>query len=441
MRTIAIIAITAVLLLGCQPEQVQESSGTPIVLGCNSNHWQPAEAQAKMHSIRLYVPVGWIWQQGFYGQPFYQAQKQFLGLDDYLGYMKAQGVDVVLCLMPNPAKLSEFPAICRAVAIRYGATVHPAGSYAIDPALPRWNGDKQQEYKSALNLVKYIECGNELDSWWNADYMPAAEHAELLTACYDAIKSADPGMGVVMAGLTNHDLPYLKAMALQFALNGRGFLSDAINVHHYSNAGNMPGVHPPTWHINQAVSPEADKDFATVAQIAEWAKERGLPVWATEYGYDTNPGSQTYPIQQPGKTAEQVQAEWLPRVAMEYVRHGATRSYLFTIADEPNPNSGTFTSSGFLRGEPQGYAPKLSYLTVSYQCEMMKGAQYEKDLSTPEMRVLRFARDNWKVYAYWLPTSVGAEFQGMVAGHTVTATEAVQYLIVDKPSRARRGAM
>ena len=74
-----------------------DTSKNEFILGVNSNTWQPKEQQARMMSIRLYQPIGWIWtENGFYGEPMKQGQKQFLGLDSYLTYMKSKNVDVLL---------------------------------------------------------------------------------------------------------------------------------------------------------------------------------------------------------------------------------------------------------------------------------------------------------------------------------------------------------
>ena len=93
----------------------------------------------------------------------------------------------------DPASWAEIASIYKAFAIRYGSKVHPKGSYKVDPAGPRWNGDLPQQELSGLNLVKTIEVGNEVDRWWSPEQaLSAEEHAAMLLTCYDAIKSADP---------------------------------------------------------------------------------------------------------------------------------------------------------------------------------------------------------------------------------------------------------
>ena len=369
-----------------------------FILGVNTNHWQDKAQQIRFNGVRLYLPVGWAWtEKGFYGQPLKQAQKQFLGIDDYLAYMKAHGVDVLLTLhqspdylngftqgintndhppvrpgadLNDPKSYAEIAGAYKAFAIRYGSKVWPKGSYKIDPALPRWNGDERQVEKSGLGFVKTIEVGNELARWWNpVQALTAEQYAAMLMTCYDSIRLADPKMGVVMGGTTNFELPYLKAMHAWFTAHGRPFLSQAINVHHYQSIGNLPGVHPPTWPINGGVNWSEDKDFVTASQVVSWAKTIGLPVWVSEYGFDTQPGSQMYPYALNGKASEQVQADWLVSTTLEYKRLGVKRCYIFTLADEPNPNAGTFTSSGLLKGESTGYAEKVGMGVIARLCE------------------------------------------------------------------------
>jgi hypothetical protein len=376
-----------------------------FLLGVNTNIWQPKGQQSRMMGTRLYMPIGWAWtESGFYGQPIKQGQKQFLGLDDYLSYMKQHGVDVVLTLMGSPDWLNghtqgintnDFPpvrpgadlndpksyaeiaSIYKAFAIRYGSKVWPVGSYKLDPSPPRWNGDERQVEKSGLDLVKTVEVGNEVDVWWSPEKALSAEqHAIMQMVCYDSIKVGDPKMNVVMAGQTNYDLPRLKRMAAKFAAMGRPFLSQAICVHHYASTGNLPGVHPPAWTVNSGAPYNLDPDFSTVSQVVSWAKSIGLPVWVSEYGYDTRPGSQVYPYALAnGKTAEQTQEGWLVSATLEYKRLGVERCYIFTLADEPNPNAGTFNSCGLLRGENFGYAEKPAMAAIADLCEALKSGK------------------------------------------------------------------
>lgn len=436
---------------------VVDTSSKDLVIGVNTNHWQPKDKQAKFPGVRYYFPLGWGFTgSGFYGQPLKQAQKQFLGTDDYLAYMKSKGTDVLFCGMQTPDWLNgqtngtgsnDFPPIrpglnrsdpksygevaslYKTLAIRYGSKTWPPGSYKLDPAGPRWTGDERQVFKSGLNLVKYIEVGNEPDRWWKIgtpEYMTPSEYGAFLCAAYDSIKRADPTIVVVMAGITNFDLAYLKGIKTFTDGLGRRFPADVVNVHHYSSTGNLPGVHPPTWPLNSGVAPELDKDFGTFAQIVTWSKSIGLPVWVTELGYDTRPGSPLYPIPFAGLTSEQVQAQFLTRSILEYIRLGATRTYVYTMADEPNPDAGLFTSSGLLKGESTGYIEKPSFGSVVNLVNSIKGYRYVADLSTIKTRVLKFSKGSTTLLVYWSPTSNGNSYPDNVVGKPVTVTETPQ---------------
>lgn len=463
----------------CPPADTTENPPPPptdttfrtgkILIGPNVNHYHPKERQTRFRGVRDYFPTGWAYtDKGFYGQPLYWAQKQFLGFDDYLIYMKSQGVDVLLTLMQSPdwlngytagMKVNDWPPIrpgldrtdprsyreiaeaYRTFAMRYGSKVWPEGSYRIDPAPPRWNGDPVQVYKSGLNLVKYIEVGNEWDRWWDIGtpkYMTPQEHAALLVACHDAIKEADPNLKVVLGGLTNFDLQYLRAMQDWFTARGRAFPVDVVNVHHYSSYGNLPGVHPPTWATNGAAPPELDKDFQTISSVVAWARSIGKPCWVSEYGYDTQQGSQMYVTPYGGKTAIQIQSDLLVRSTLEYLRRGVERCYFFTLADEHNPN-GLFSSCGVLYGEPTGYAEKPAFEAMANLSATLSGAELVSDQSVqPEasmwnlwqggdpVRVVEFRRDQQSIYYYWSPTASGKTFSATVAGRQVQVTETAQ---------------
>lgn len=435
-----------------------------LVFGVNTNHYQDSTKQKQVGGTRLYLPIGWAFtESGFYGQPLKQGQKSFMGLDDYLVSMKRANVDVLLCLMQspdwlnghnsfglntndfppirpgldkdNPASYREIAGIYGAFTKRYGSKVWPSGSYRIDPAPPRWNGDPKQVYKSGLGLVKYIETGNERDVWWKIgtpesdQYMTAKQHAAFTIAVYDSIKASDPNMVVVMAGLTNYDIKYLRDMKAACDALGRRFPADVVNVHHYANAGNLLGIHPPTWWVNQACAPELDKDAATLTTIVAFAKSIGLPVWVTEYGYDTNPGSQMAPLPVAGQTNDRLQADWNVRAALEHIRMGAVRSYVFTLADEPNINGGLFQSCGLLRGESLGYAEKQSFGKFVDLGKQLNGWSYLADQSTTTVRVMKFRHPDGRVrFAYWSPTASNTTAPVTIERMNVTATETVQFL-------------
>lgn len=442
------------------------TNGREFVFGANTNHWQPKDKQAMLPSVRYYLPIGWVYTPlGFYGQPMKQAQSQFLGVDDYLTFLKSKNVEPLLCLMQSPdwlnghnsfgmntndypplrpgldkekpASYSEVSGIYGAFAKRYGSKTWPVGSYRVDPAPPRWTGDEKQAYKSGLGLVKYIETGNERDVWWKIgtaesdQYMTAKQHAAFQIAVYDSIKAADPNIIVVMAGLTNYDLKYLMEMKAVFDAMGRRFPCDVINVHHYANSGNLPGVHPPTWWTNEACAPELDKDIVTLSNIVTFAKSIGLPVWVTEYGYDSNQGSQMSPKLFPGVTSEQLQADWNVRTALEQVRLGVSRSYMFSMADEPNASNGLFQSCGLLRGENVGFTEKPAFGKFVDMCNQLRGFKYLADQSTAKTRVLKFKHPDGRIkLAYWSPTASNATFTETVGGTSVTVKETVQFSII-----------
>ena len=146
-----------------------------------------------------------------------------------------------------------------------------------------------------------MENCNEPDKWWEgrAGFFTPGELAAMCSADYDGhrgtmgptagVKTADPTIQLVLGGLANPEIEYLKAMQLWADFHRDGAMPfDVINLHHYSNDAGGQGGRP-----TKGISPEADGLRERFAQIVAW-RDRYLPgkkVWVSEFGYDTNPKS------------------------------------------------------------------------------------------------------------------------------------------------------
>lgn len=434
----------------------------PLIGTCNF-HWSPIEKVSNIKLVRTYIASGWIWTpHGLYIQPMKQAQDQFLGLDDYFFAMKAKGVQVLACINQSPVWLNGFPhwdssndyppikpganrldpasyadyaSFWWQITARYGRKKWSADKLRLDPALERWTNDGTQQPKSGLDYLKYVEIGNEWDKWWklgspeSGQYMTPEELATMLHVVYRAVKDADPSMQVVMPGLTNFNLPYLQKMFEYIDQNGWEWPMDVINVHHYSSLGNLPGVHPPTWKINEACAPEEDKDFESIKGVVQFAKSLKKPVWVTECGYDTTPNSPNAPHSVPWVINEVLQGQWLLRTILLYRSLGVDRVYGFNFNDEPSAeNGGQFVSSGLVRNKAHNYQPKVSYYIIVAALQTLHGLNFSKRLNIDGVAALQFGTLSKGVIAYWSPTATGKSFQAKVAGKLVTVNESVQYM-------------
>jgi len=331
----------------------------------------------------------------------------------------------------SPKAYADFAGFWGQFIMRYGSVKHPLNKLRVDKT-PRWSGDIPNEQKTGLGLVKFVEVWNEPDKWWklggaeSAIYMQPQEYAAMLWACYDSIKAADPAVQVVMAGLTGFDLKYLTAMEAYYKANGVLFKADVLNVHHYSNNGNQLGQWPPTWNEAGAVCPETDKDFPGIAPLVKFAHERGKPIWVTEFGSDSRAPSWMFAAPFAGFNSEQLQAQWLARTYLEYIRYGVDNAFMFNAIDEPGAaNGGLYQNSGLMLGQsaPVKFANKQAYVTISNLIRDLKDAVYLADLSTPQVRIMAFRVGGNVRLFYWSPTMSGANTVFKIGSNTLTATE------------------
>lgn len=246
-------------------------------------------------------------------------------------------------------------------AARYGSNVK------VDPKLvkvdtrPRWNNDVVNEVKIGLNLIKYIECGNENDRWWKGDDATQSpeEYAANMSAFYDGhkhtmgpdagVKTADPNMLVVMGGLATADTAYVKRM-VAWCKKHRGtkpdgsidLCFDVINYHLYANNGSV-FTHQ---RASTGVAPELTMSGRVADGFVELGKSLKLPVWLTETGYDINPDSYQHAPAIGNKSALLTQADWTLRTSLLYMRHRIERLFFYQLFDATPNNPGQYMTSG-----------------------------------------------------------------------------------------------
>lgn len=366
--------------------------------GSNTFPWVPLDKLSMFSTLRCYIASGWIWRPGgLFSQPMFQAETEVAhGLDDYFQAAKDRGIDILPCVNQcpdwyagtsvgfgsndhppikpgkdrnDPKSWADYAEFWFQFCARYGSRKHPDSALQVDTT-PRWNGDIPNVKKSGLGLIKCVEIGNELDSWWHgkeADkYLKPEAHAAMLVAVIAAIRRADPQMKVVMAGLTGFDLPYLKTLITTIQKLG-GEMPDVLNVHHYSHEGNRKGVWPPTWWNNGACYPEQDQDFITVVELVAYAKSLGRPLWCTEFGAGSSNGPNWMVVDgaKYGLTNAEAQGQLVAKTFRAYKEFGVERSYVFTACDEPgSANGGLWTDCGFMTNQQTGFQDKPAKATI-----------------------------------------------------------------------------
>jgi hypothetical protein len=321
----------------------------------------------------------------------------------------------------QPGSYKKFAQVAFQFAARYGSNKN------VDPALvqvapiPTWSPNVK---KIGLGLVRYIECNNEADRWWKGDAanQTPEQYAANMSAFYDGhkgalgpgvgVKQADPNMVVVMGGLANPSIDYVKRM-VEWCRKNRGLKADGsvdlcfdvINYHHYSNSKNSdwsaPGVRGQAPEISQ--SPKVAREFI------QYAKNNlnGMPVWVTELGYDINPNSpqRALAINKNNKSILETQADWSIRSSLMYAREGISKIHFYMLNDV-DPNSSTqYASSGFVTSSGHR-RPALNY--VQQMRQLLGEFHYVKTHHSNPF-VDEYALGKRKIFALVVPDETGKE--------------------------------
>lgn len=287
---------------------------------------------------------------------------------------------------------------------------------------------------TGLGFIDYLENWNEPDQ---NDIFSPEEYAAMLSADYDGhaqtlglvanpnnpsqlistvgIKNADPNMKVVMSGLEDANLAYIRRIVNWSKANrptNAPLPFDVINIHKY--LGNNPDFHLST----SGISPEAGglRDFLSTFVTYRDSLMPGTELWLSEFGYDTNNNS---PISVPiigNFTQYQVQGQWLVRSYLEVIAAGFDKAMIFDLRDVcTGPFCTLFTSAGLLETQFNDFKPKDAWYYVYTMKNVLTDMVFDADLSTCSdlscPRVYRFIdpnNANKRIYAVWNPTSDGS---------------------------------
>jgi len=317
--------------------------------------------------------------------------------------------------LSNPASYILVGKVAFQFAARYGANPNVNTSMLSVDRTPRWANDQLNTIKVGLNTVKYVEVNNEPDKWWKgpATKQTAQQYAANMSAFYDGnmgklgknvgIKNDDPSMQVVMGGLCNlpNAIQWIKDIVTWCAQN-RGYKADGsvnlcfdvINYHNYSNGGGS-GAAP---ELSNAAS-EADAFVAEAKTIA------GNPqVWLTENGYDINSQSPQRAPAIGSKSAELVQADWILRSSLLYIKHGISRLFFYQLYDNAPGASIQYSTSG-LMASTSARRPSGNY--IQEVSDLMGNCKYVKTISSSPM-VDQYTNGTKTVWVLWMPTAKGA---------------------------------
>ena len=441
-------------------------------IGSNGFHWVRPELISPFSVYRIFSMWEWFeMQEGWFRyEPTSRGNGNY---DTFLSDLKRRGVRPVLTLNTcpdwmraqypdpqnaleyrpvkkgldpaRPESYREFSRACWQITARYGSKQWPASALLVD-TISQWGGNWPANKKlSGLGLLYGLEIWNEPDKWWKKGtpaYFEPEQYAAMLSACYDGhegklgpgygVKGADPSMLVIMGGLTNFDTTYLKRMSDWFNANrkDRRFPADVVNVHHYCNEndglfqGFAKGTAPETKNVYEKLIGFKRLSFALTAKQAPG----GLPVWWTEFGYDTHASSPQRVEPYAQFTAEQAQGVWIIRSYLEGLRAGYAEMCVYNLIDERNPAGGLFQSSGLATGEPDGMRPKPAWNLVAEFTAGLGDGALRADLSTPDLRLLYFEGKTRRFFVAWLPTQEGKKTELTGPGGRITVTEVPQFI-------------
>jgi hypothetical protein len=194
---------------------------------------------------------------------------------------------------------------------------------------------------------------------------------------------------VVMGGLSNFNLDYLKRMQAWFEKNrkDRRFAAEVVNFHHYSNKNQA--LKP---NFEHGISPEEDRLKEKLQTLVQHTRKTlpGKKFWFSEFGYDTRPNSPQRAVPYGLHDAETVQAMWVARSYIEAIAAGADACFAYNLIDENSEEAGLFQSSGLARSEKAGFGKKMAWSTAAELAENLNGAALLADQSVGQLRVYKF---------------------------------------------------
>lgn len=288
-------------------------------------------------------------------------------------------------------------------AARYGKTAVPVVQLKLK---------SDQQPKTGTSLVRYLENWNEPDKWWftRAGYFRPDEFATLCSADYDGhegvlglgkgMKTADPHIKMVMAGLASLNLEYVRCMKLWSDFNRtNGFPADVLNFHHYSENG----LH--------GISPEADSLKQKLARLVQY-RDTYLPgkeIWLSEFGYDTQPESVQAAVAIDTNDIYEVQGQWILRSFLEAAASGIDKAYMYMLRDANALDPNKYNSCGLTNELWYGHQPKKSWFYVNTMNQQLKNMRFEREVNSgnAKVSVYQFNSQNADtlVYAVWCRTS------------------------------------
>jgi len=288
------------------------------------------------------------------------------------------------------------------IAARYGKT---------KVALEKLNVPANQK-ASGLDLIEYIEVWNEPDKGWegpNAHFSPQ-EYAAMLSKCYDKIKEADPGMKVVMGGLAELSVQYIKDMKAWFEANrqDKKFAADVVNMHIYAFNNNINWSHAVQ---TPAETPEDGRLKEKVDELVRYC-EANIPnalVWISEFGWDTHPESILSPKKISGLSLNEIQGRYIARAYLAFAAARLDHAQVFALIDPSQNYISTWFGTSGLIDRTLNFTKKESWYYTLTMRNVLNNMAFAGEQASGNSNILIYKfKDiggNKGAYAVWNKTS------------------------------------
>jgi hypothetical protein len=321
--------------------------------------------------------------------------------------------------LDNPASYIDQAHVAFQFAARYGNNKNIDLKLIKTDTHKRYPDDIPNQPLVGMDLIKYIECGNERDRWWGADetHQTPEQYAANLSAFYDGnmgklgvgagVKAADPDMQVVMGGLASVDINYVERM-IDWCRENRGYHKDGsvnlcfdvINYHLYANDGDVR-THK---RASTGIAPELSNagsianDFMKLANSLPQYPE----VWVTETGYDINQESYQKAESIGKTTVLENQANWILRSSLLYIRYGIKRLFFYQLFDDHAGGTTQYATSGLAEGLKR--RPAADYILQA--TKLMGNYNYVKTINKDPL-VDVYQLGNKTMYVLTIPDETG----------------------------------
>lgn len=323
--------------------------------------------------------------------------------------------------LSSPASYTEQAKLGFQFAARYGRNKNIDSGLVSVYTIPAWYNQKVNTKKIGLGLVKYIECGNEVDKTWRGRkaYLSGREYAANLSAFYDGhlhtlganvgVKTADSTMQVVMSGTAFPSTDYFRGI-VDWCREFRGYKPDGrinlcfdvINYHYYSGDR---GFFQST-NSSRGTAPEKSLADSIARNFIEASHRYAYdtPVWISEQGYDLHQGSPLRAVSVGSRTAAETQADWILRSALLYARRGFHRSFFYQVFDLNSDCSNKYCSMGLIEKGTNARKPAADFL---YQTIGQFGEYRFQETLNSDPFVDRYEYNGQSMYALSVPDEIG----------------------------------